>query len=127
MFRTLAQAFHRHIGQPLSKLGAGLVPDESKRKRSWLHLRKALAVWFGGDKSTVWLHCDQPDIYGVEPLEVCGPVVFKGWALSSRGIASVSFFCDGAFLSEATRGIPRADVAALSAHLRQSPRSGFHY
>ena len=127
MFKKLRNAIGQHVGQPLSNLGARLIPDQPRRKRSWLYFRKALALWLGRDKSTVWLYCDLPNIYEAKPLEVSGPVVFKGWALSARGIASVSFYCDGIFLGEASRGIARPDVAVLATHLKQSTRSGFHY
>src|SRR5438552_13645196 len=100
----------KNLGQVLRQL----IPDRSRRKRSWLYLRKAAGIWLGRDKGTVWLYCDVPNIYSADPLEVEGPLVFRGWALAMRGIASVSIYCDGVVLGEASRGISRPDVAALA-------------
>ncbi|TMQ32868.1 MAG: hypothetical protein E6K70_16175 [Planctomycetota bacterium] len=75
----------------------------------------------------MWLHCDHPAIYDGSPIEVSGPVMFIGWALSVRGIASVLIFCDGEQIGEAAYGIGRPDVTALSSHLRHSVRCGFQY
>jgi|GEM_PF-1496176 len=127
MLKYLGQAFHQHIGRPCWRFGTRFIPDRPHRKRSWLYLRKALALWLGRDKTMVWLTCDQPDIQGGEPVAIRGPTVFRGWALSTRGIASVTFSCDGIVLGEACRGQPRPDVVALASHLRQSSRCGFHY
>ncbi|HMC89484.1 MAG TPA: hypothetical protein VKI17_08040, partial [Gemmataceae bacterium] len=112
MFTNLGRAFRHRVGQPLWQLAAAVIPDQPRRKRSWLHLRKAIALWLGRDKTTVWLTCDQPNLHGNESLQVAGPTIFRGWALSMRGIASVSFTCDGMLLGEACRGVPRPDVVA---------------
>src|SRR5579864_361616 len=111
----------------LWNLGAQLFPDRPRRKRSWSYLKKAAAIWLARDKSTIWLYCDIPNVYSLDPIEVTGPLAFRGWALSMRGVSTVSFHCDGRFLGEAARGISRPDVAVLAAHLKQSARCGFFY
>ncbi|HEV3117205.1 MAG TPA: hypothetical protein VGY58_09145, partial [Gemmataceae bacterium] len=127
MFKNLREAITDRIARPLWKFGARLFPDRPRRKRSWAYLKKAAAVWLGRDKSTIWLYCDLPNIYSADPLEVTGPLAFRGWALSMRGISAITFYCDGAFVGEASRGISRPDVAVLASHLRQSARCGFFY
>jgi ADP-heptose:LPS heptosyltransferase len=123
MTLSLLQRFTRTLGRFQSKL----FPDRRRRQHAWLYLRKAAAVWLNVEPSTVWLHCDQPFLYDGSVVPLFGSVQFKGWALATRGIASVSYYYDGVFLGEADYGIPRPDVATLAGHLRQSFRTGFHF
>src|SRR6516162_10341690 len=126
MFRAVGQALTRFVCQPTSSLST-LLPDRRRRRRFWLYLRKAIAIWLDREPSTIWLRCDYPSIYEDEILFLTGLTVFKGWALATRGIDSVCLYCDGCFVGEAACGIPRPDVAVLSTHIRQSLNCGFQF
>jgi ADP-heptose:LPS heptosyltransferase len=127
MFKTLGRSFFQFLGGPLRRLSPQAFSDRHRRRLGWLHFRRAMSVWFGTQYSSVWLHCDHPAIYDGSPIEVSGPVMFIGWALATRGIASVLILCDGEQIGEAAYGIGRPDVTSLSSHLRQSVRCGFQY
>jgi ADP-heptose:LPS heptosyltransferase len=115
------------LWQPFRVLRGLLLPDRQRRARMRVYLRRALTVWLDREPGQIWFHCDHPDIHRGLLLRLKGPVEFKGWAVAARGIASVTFSCDGTILGEAEYGLARPDVAAHLTHLRQSIRSGFRY
>jgi hypothetical protein len=111
----------------LGRLRAMLLPDSRRRRRFWLYLRRAAAVWLDREPSTIWLQCDYPLLYDDAPLSITGPVLFKGWALATRGVARVTVSSEGHFVGRAFYGIARPDVAVMCANLRQSLCCGFQF
>lgn len=118
-FQTFSRVVHRLTG--------ALWPSPERRRETGRLLRQAAAAWLGVERPTVWIHCDYPGFAAGQPLTLAGVIELPGWALASRGIGSVTIACDDVPVAEATIGIPRADVAALSAQFRQSVNCGFRH
>ncbi|HMC63338.1 MAG TPA: hypothetical protein VKI65_00210, partial [Gemmataceae bacterium] len=115
MLNFLRQLKRRYLDKPMHFLRVYRAADAARRRRLKAVFRRywPLPKWRPWRRRGIWLYCDYPFLQERLIARFTGAVEFRGWAVATGGIASVTLSCDGQLLSEATYGCRRPDVVRL--------------